>query len=129
MVTNQFVVPDRILLPNQFDNNKEILSAETGTVINRIIVCNTAKTNIKISLITVQVLGVQVPIRCYTLHDIAIQPNESMDLLSLKGQGNPIGELFLKDGDSLICNSDSSDQKFDLTIYFTILKEYDDLPI
>ena len=129
MVTNQFVEPDSILLPNQYEDNKEIITAETGTVINSIIVCNKSGKNIRINLLTVRLIDVPNPIRCNLLYNVLLQANGSMNLLSLKDQGNPIGELFLKDGDSLICNSNASDEKFDLTAYFTILKEYEDLPI
>ena len=94
-----------------------ILSPEKTCFLNGVNICNLTNSNIRINLKIVRLLSNPIK-ENYIIKNVLIQPNESKNLVSL---GNL--EIFLEDGDSLMCFSNGYSEKFDCTICYTVLNE------
>jgi hypothetical protein len=94
-----------------------ILSLEKTCFLNAVNICNVTNTNIRINLKIIRLLA-NPTVENYIVKDVLIQPNESKNLLSL---GNL--EIFLENGDSLLCFSNGYSEIFDCTICYSLLNE------
>lgn len=112
-----FVDYKSLIFSDLVDKKTVLLSVERPTFLNAINVCNTSKENIRINLQIVRLL-VDPKQENYLVKNVLIQPNESHNLMSL---GNL--EVFLQDGDNILCFSNGYSEQFDCTICYTELKE------
>jgi|TARA_R110000744_G_scaffold94223_2_gene181937 hypothetical protein len=112
-----FIEYESLIFANLADQKTVLLSVEKSTFLNAVNICNTSETNIRINLQIVRLLE-NPKQENFLVKNVLIQPNESHNLMSL---GNL--EVFLKDGDNLLCFSNGYSQLFDCTICYTELNE------
>jgi len=113
----QFINYQSLIFAGLADQKTVLLSVEKPTFLNAVNICNTSSDNIRINLQIVRLL-ISPKQENFLVRNVLIQPNESNNLISL---GNL--EVFLKDGDNILCFSDGYSQQFDCTICYTELNE------
>lgn len=113
----KFVDYQSLIFSNLADQKTVLLSVEKLTFLNAVNICNTSEENIRINLQIVRLLSSPKQ-ENFLVKNVLIQPNESHNLISL---GNL--EVFLKDGDNLLCFSNGYSHLFDCTICYTELNE------
>ena len=112
-----FVSYKSLLYEKLADQKTVLLSAEKSIFLNAVNICNISDINIRLNLQIVRLL--EDPIKeSFLVQNVIIQPNESKNLMHL---GNL--EVYLQDGDSILCFSDGYGQLFDCTICYTELNE------
>lgn len=114
-----FVEYDSLIFSNLADQKVALLSAENTVFLNAVNVCNTTIEDIRVNLKTVRLLS--DPIENFNVHNVLIKPNQSCNLVSLFGL-----EIFLRDGDSILCFSGGYTQQFDCTVCYT---KFNELPM
>jgi len=112
-----FVNYESLLFANLADQKTALLSAEKPIFLNAVNICNVSSVNIRINLQLVRLLASPV-IENFLVHNVLVQPNESINLISLGRL-----EVFLKDGDNLLCFSNGYTELFDCTVCYTTLNE------
>ncbi len=112
-----FIEYESLIFANLADQKTVLLSVEKPTFLNAVNICNTSEANIRINLQIVRLLE-NPKQENYLVKNVLIQPNESHNLMSL---GNL--EVFLKDGDNLLCFSNGYSQLFDCTICYMGMNE------
>tara|TARA_B110000908_G_C10267055_1_gene465268 strand:- start:4406 stop:4774 length:369 start_codon:yes stop_codon:yes gene_type:complete len=113
-----FLEPSRLLYSSLSDQKTVVLSTEKETIfLHAVNVCNMSDDNIRISLQMTSIINTPIE-ESYLVKDVLLQPNESHNLMSL---GNL--EVFLKNGDSLICFSNGYSQVFDCVVCYSISNE------
>tara|TARA_R110000868_G_scaffold13973_2_gene65279 strand:- start:200 stop:568 length:369 start_codon:yes stop_codon:yes gene_type:complete len=113
-----FLEPSRLLYSSLSDQDTTILTAEGKTIfLHAVNICNTSDDNIRMNLKMTNIINVPIE-ESYLVKDVLLQPNESHNLMSL---GNL--EVFLKNGDSLICFSNGYSQVFDCVVCYSISNE------
>lgn len=113
-----FFIDYKSLIFSNLANEKTVLlSVEKPTFLNAVNICNVSEDNIRINLQIVR-LFIEPKEESFLIKNILIQPNETNNLLAL---GNL--EVFLQDGDSLLCFSNGYSQLFDCTLSYTELNE------
>ncbi len=112
-----FVEYKSLIFANLADQKTVLLSLEKTIFLNSVNICNTSEDNIRINLQIVRLLEDPTQ-ENFLIKNVLIQPNESLNLISLGGL-----EVFLKNGDNLLCFSNGYSQVFDCTICYTELNE------
>lgn len=112
-----FISYESELFTKLADKKTPILSSEKTCVLNGVNICNLTNSNIRINLKIIRLLS-DPSIETYIVKDVLIQPNESKNLLSLGSL-----EIFLENGDNLLCFSNGYSEIFDCTVSYTILNE------
>lgn len=112
-----FVNYESLLFANLADQKTALLSAEKPIFLNAVNICNVSSINIRINLQIVRLLASPV-IENFLVHNVLLQPNESINLISLGSL-----EVFLADGDNLLCFSNGYTELFDCTVCYTTLNE------
>lgn len=112
-----FISYETLLFSKLADKKTPILSPEKTCFINGVNICNLTNSNIRINLKISRLLS-NPTIENYIVKDVLIQPNESKNLLSLGSL-----EIFLENGDNLLCFSNGYSETFDCTISYTVLNE------
>lgn len=112
-----FVEYDSLIFANLADQKVVLLSAENTVFLNAVNICNTSLEDLRINLKTVRLLD-SPSVENFNVHNVLIKPNQSCNLVSLFGL-----EIFLRDGDSLLCFSGGYTQVFDCTVCYTKLNE------
>ena len=112
-----FTSYESLIFANLADQKTVLLSVEKPTFLNAVNICNTSEENIRINIQIVRLLS-DPKQKSFLVRNVLIQPNESHNLIAL---GNL--EVFLKDGDNVLCFSNGYSQLFDCTICYTELNE------
>jgi len=115
-----FVNYESLLFANLADQKSVLLSVEKPTFLNAVNICNITDSNIRINLQIIRLL-VSPSIENFLVRNVLIPSNESRNLISLGDL-----EVFLQDGDNLLCFSNGYSQIFDCAVCYTTLNE---LPI
>lgn len=113
----QFVSYESLIFDQLADQKTVLLSVEKPTFLNAVNICIISEDNIRINLQIVRLLT-NPKQENFLVRNVLIQPNESHNLIAL---GNL--EVFLHDGDNLLCFSNGYSQLFDCTICYTELNE------
>lgn len=112
-----FISYQSLIFANLADQKTVLLSVEKPVFLNAVNICNISEINIRINLQIVRLL-VSPQQENFLVKNVLLQPNETHNLMSL---GNL--DVFLKDGDNLLCFSNGYSQLFDCTICYTELNE------
>lgn len=102
---------------NLADSKTILLSAEKTLFLNGVNICNRTNDNIRINLKLVRLLS-DPTIENFIVNNVLLQPNQSCNLLSLGSL-----QIFLEDGDNLLCFSNGYNENFDCTLCYTELNE------
>lgn len=113
----QFINYESLIFDQLADQKTVLLSVEKPTFLNAVNICNISEDNIRMNLQIVRLLT-NPKQESFLVRNVLIQPNESYNLIAL---GNL--EVFLKDGDNVLCFSNGYSQLFDCTICYTELNE------
>ena len=112
-----FISYETLLFSKLADEKTAILSAEKTCYLNGVNISNATNANIRINLQIIRLLVTPV-VESYLVKNLLIQPNQSLNLMSL---GNL--KVFLENGDNLLCFSNGYTELFDCTICYSILNE------
>lgn len=112
-----FISYETLLFTNLADEKTAILSPEKTCRLDGVNVSNATSANIRINLQIIRLLTTPI-VESYLIRNVLIQPNQSLNLLSLGKL-----EVFLENGDNLLCFSNGYTELFDCTICYSIFNE------
>lgn len=112
-----FVEYESLVFEGLADQKVVLLSVENATFLNAVNICNISLEDIRVNLKTVRLLATP-SVENFNVHNVLIKPNQSCNLISMFGL-----EIFLRDGDSILCFSGGYTQLFDCTVCYTKLNE------
>jgi len=115
-----FITYDNLIFPKLSEVETVLMTAEKGTWVESISICNLSDdtSGIRVNLKQNKLLNVTKPVEALRVRNLLIDKNQSKDLIVYLGN-----KIFLNNGDSLIIFSNGYKELFSCTVDFYELNE------